>query len=63
LQTIEGTPKARQTGVAFSWVTFFWRCKRKRSLGASLKINKDAAKVTSCRAATGEVDWIFLNVT
>src|SRR4030065_2410980 len=37
----QGTPQGRQTGVAFSWVTFFL-AKQK--------------KVTSCRAAPGGVD-------
>jgi hypothetical protein len=29
LRLIEGTPQGRQTGVAFSLVTLFWRSKRK----------------------------------
>jgi len=46
LRLIEGTPQGRQTGVAFSLVTFFL-AKQK--------------KVTSCRATPGgvEVGFVF----
>jgi hypothetical protein len=45
LRLIKGTPQGRQTGVAFSLVTFFL-AKQK--------------KVTSCRATPGGVDFVFV---